>query len=392
MDHGAFNSQLLLNGTDGESRGESPHNHHILIIDDEPVTTAVVGRWLERAGYNRITPSNDASTVLPLIAAQQPDLVLLDVVMPPFNGLDILAEIRERYGWMPLPVIILTAETDLATRRRALTLGATDFLTKPVDEVELLLRVRNALILKAHHDHLKSHTELLEEAVKARTATLLRAQEEIIHCLAQAGEYRDSDTGRHVIRVGRYAGVIARQLGLSNDFTELLQQAAPLHDVGKIGVPDDILLKPGPLSEAQIAVMREHCLLGKRICEPEAFHHDHDRRSVLPVLRLASEICLTHHERWDGSGYPQGLAGEQIPIAARITAVADAFDAMSQKRAYKAPLPLERCLERIQEGSGTHFDPAVVAAFMASLDQILAVYMELSDDSHAAIAQVAEMA
>src|SRR6185369_12553275 len=288
----------------------------------------------------------------------------------------LLRDLRAEKQFAHLPVLILTAMDDSDTKARALNLGATDFLAKPVDPTELIPRVRNSLVLKAHHDHLQTYASRLEQEVRARTAELEASRQQIIHCLARAAEFRDNETGRHVIRVGRYAGIIARELGFEESAAEMLEQAALLHDVGKIGVPDAILLKPGKLDADEIESMQKHCGFGKRIFEgmtsqESAAYRSHttvgskivqDCRA--PLLDLASRIALTHHEKWDGTGYPLGLAGEDIPLEGRITAVADVFDALSSKRPYKPAFPLEKCLAILEEGRGQHFDPTVLDAFL----------------------------
>ena len=214
---------------------------------------------------------------------------------------------------------------------------------------------------------------------------------ELIHCLARAAEYRDCETGRHVVRVGRYAGIIARQMGLEEETVELLEHAAPLHDMGKIGIPDDILLKPGKLAPDEFELMQKHCGFGRHTFEPMAADawrtlksHTFLGEAIMdtpssPVIQFAAEIALTHHERWDGSGYPLGLAGEDIPLSGRITAVADVFDALSSRRPYKPAMPLDKCLTILEEGRAKHFDPKILDAFFASKEQIVSIMVQLAD-------------
>ncbi len=247
-----------------------------------------------------------------------------------------------------IPVIILTANDDRATRLEALNRGATDFLQKPVDPSELAARVRNLLMVKAYHDHLRNHSRTLEDAVRARTMELEDSRRDVIRCLARAAEFRDDDTGHHVLRVGRYARLIGAELGLDPAYLEVLESAAQLHDVGKIGIPDAILLKAGPLTPEEVERMRKHCNHGKRIIELRREEegarwraHTEIGARILEsghsdVLKLAMRIALTHHERWDGTGYPLGLAGEDIPLEGRITAVADVFDALEQSTTLQA--------------------------------------------------------
>jgi putative two-component system response regulator len=363
----------------------------IMIVDDEPINIKVVQRHLTQAGYR-----NFLSTTLPvkaaeMIVANEPDVILLDIVMPIVSGLDILANIRADARLAHIPVIILTASDDRETRVQALNLGATDLLSKPVDVIELLPRVRNALLVKSHHNHLVHYAEELQRQVAERTAELTRSRLEVIHCLGRAAEYRDNETGSHVVRVGRYAGIIARRLGLTPQHVELVELAAPLHDMGKLGIPDAILLKPGKLSPDEFTAMKEHCRLGGRTFEPlsdgewESYrHHPSIGEKILdvaasPILEMAARIALSHHEKWNGQGYPTGLRGEDIPIEGRITAVADVFDALSSHRPYKPAFPPASCFAILEEGRGQHFDPRVLDAFFACREEIMVVRTELSD-------------
>jgi putative two-component system response regulator len=362
-----------------------------MIVDDEPINIKVVRRYLMQSGYRNFFTTTLPVQAAEMIVANDPDVILLDIVMPAVSGLDILANIRADPRLSHIPVIILTASDDRETRVQALNLGATDLLSKPVDIVELLPRVRNALLVKAHHNHLVHHAEELKRQVAQRTAELSRSRLEVIHCLGRAAEYRDNETGRHVMRVGRYVGIIARQLQLTPCQVELLELAAPLHDLGKLGVPDAILLKPGKLSPAEFEIMQEHCRLGERTFEPlsnsdwEAYrHHSWLGGKILevaasPILEMAARIALTHHEKWNGKGYPAGLAREEIPIEGRITAVADVFDALSSARPYKPAFPTERCFAIMEDGRSEHFDPRVLDAFFACRDEICKVRTELSD-------------
>ncbi len=363
----------------------------ILIVDDEPINLQVARKHLLLAGYKQFVLTADSTEVMALVEQERPDLLLLDIMMPGVSGLELLRAIRAREDLAHLPILILTALDDREIKSEALSAGATDFLTKPVDPTELLPRVRNALAIKAHHDHLQNYACELERAVRARTAELEESRLEIIRCLARAAEYRDNETGRHVLRVSRYAGIIARELGLERELVELLEQAAMLHDVGKIGIPDSILLKPGKLDPEEIELMQKHCGYGKRIFQPmtsdefQAYaSHTTLGASIIkpcraPVLDLAARIALTHHEKWDGSGYPIGLAGEDIPLEGRITAVADVFDALSSKRPYKPAFPLDRCFAIMEEGRDSHFDPRVLDAFFARRGDIIRVQIDHAD-------------
>jgi putative two-component system response regulator len=365
----------------------------ILLVDDEPINIKVVRKYLSDVGYADFCSTSNPAEVIPLMIRSTPDLVLLDVVMPKFSGLDVLAAIRSDADLAYVPVVMLTALEDRETKCQALQLGATDFLAKPVDPSELVSRVRSALLVKAHQDHLRNYATELEQMVQQRTAQLAASHRQIVHCLARAAEFRDDETGRHVVRVGEYAAVIANQLGWSETACQMLRQAAQLHDVGKIGIPDAILTKPGKLTPEEYAVIQKHCGYGKQVfdsltdSEWSAYRRHTELGGQLlagcgsELLDTAAEIALTHHERWDGSGYPIGLAGEDIPIAGRITAVADVFDAISTSRPYKKALPMEQCFTILREGRGTHFDPQVLDAFFSARDEIVRIQIRYAETS-----------
>ncbi|HEV2971707.1 MAG TPA: HD domain-containing phosphohydrolase [Pirellulales bacterium] len=363
----------------------------IMLVDDEPVNVKVVQKHLKIAGYQHFVTSTDPVPVMEMIAREMPDVILIDVMMPVISGLDILRMVREDERLAHIPMIVLTAADNTETRMEALNLGATDFLGKPLNTAELVVRVRNALLIKAHHDHLKGYAEELEHQVRRRTAELARSRLELIHCLGRVAEYRDNETGRHVIRVGRYAEIIAWKLGLDEPTIELIAHAAPLHDMGKVGIPDNILLKPDKLTPDEFEIMKRHVVFGKHAFEPMSPNEWRTFKSHTflgemimdvessPIIAMAAQIALTHHEKWDGTGYPAGLAGDDIPLGGRITAVADVFDALSSKRPYKPAFPLEKCFTVIKEGSGTHFDPRIVEAFLSCREDVVQIQIELAD-------------
>ena len=311
--------------------------------------------------------------------------------MPEVSGLEILAEMRGDRSLRMIPVLILTAANDSKTKLRALRLGASDFLAKPVDPSELSLRVENVLSVKAYQDHLARYSERLEEQVRVRTEELEHSRQEAIHCLARAGEYRDDDTGHHVTRVGRYSALIADELGFPAEAVELIEQAAQLHDVGKIGIPDSILYKPGKLDPLEYEIIQGHCEIGRKIINPA----DHEKSVGLeshtsignqimgatssPVLRLAAVIASSHHEKWDGTGYPLGLVGDAIPIEGRIVAVADVFDALSSSRPYKKAYSIDRCVQILSDGRNTHFDPRVLDAFLRRINEASLIHQRYVD-------------
>ena len=377
----------------GSAESHSPDDLRlakIMIVDDEPINLKVAKKYLMLEGYQNFVTTTDSSSAVDLVGRENPDLLLLDIMMPHVSGLDILQALRANPRWLHLPVVILTAADDQPTKRRALELGANDFLGKPVDPTDLVPRIHNVLTVKRHHEHLQRYSQELEAEVLRRTAELARSRQEVIHCLARAAEFRDDDTGRHVLRVGRYARVIAEELGWTGDLSTF-EQAAQLHDIGKIGVPDSILLKPGKLTPEEFEIMQKHAGYGRRITQTLPDHEANVLRGHTelgsrlldstdsPILALAAIISLSHHEKWDGSGYPLGLAGEDIPLEGRITAVADVFDALSSKRPYKPPFPMEKCLQILEEGRGKHFDPAVLDAFLRRRQEILRTQICFAD-------------
>ena len=359
----------------------------VMIIDDEPSTAIVVKKYLKKAGFTKLSVETDSTKAAERITTEVPDILLLDVHMPGVSGLEILEQIREVDETSTMPVIFLTSSTDTDLRVMALNLGANDFLSKPVVVSELVARVKNTLLAKAHVDLLAGYSSQLERQVESRTAELVASRREAIQCLARAAELRDDITGKHVIRVGRYAAIIARELGYDPQAIIDLEHAAQLHDVGKIGIPDAILNKPDSLSNDEYEMMKNHCRTGSKIISGENLDEIQTLAQIRnivgecssPVMRLAALVAETHHEKWDGSGYPHGLAGEEIPVEGRITAICDVFDAVSTKRPYKNAYPIDECFQIILKGSGTHFDPRVVEAFFRCRDEILEAFEELKD-------------
>ena len=373
-------------------RQRAPRDAKVMIIDDEPANISVVKAYLAEEGFDNFITTTESRSALGMIHEKNPDIVLLDINMPEVSGLEILEELQRDDMLSLIPTVILTASTDSQTKLEALRFGAADFLAKPVDPSELILRFENVLAVKAYQDHLAEYSEKLEKQVRLRTAELVRSRQEAIHCLARAGEYRDDDTGHHVTRVGRYSALIARQLGFPEEAVELIEQAAQLHDVGKIGIPDAVLHKPGKLDPQEFEIIQDHCSIGRRIINP--LSHEESIRlkshtsvgmqimgsTTSPVLKLAAVIASTHHEKWDGSGYPKGLAGNAIPIEGRIVAVADVFDALSSSRPYKDAFPIEKCIQILVEGRGTHFDPRVLDAFLARKEEAIKVRSDYDGD------------
>jgi putative two-component system response regulator len=326
----------------------------ILIVDDEESNVRLLERILYRGGYRRLEVVTDPRLVLEILARYQPDLILLDLHMPRLDGFGVL----ELLGMLVppgayLPVLVLTADVTKEAKRKALAGRAHDFLTKPFDAEEVLLRIRNMLHTRWLHVQLREQNDDLEARVRERTRDSEQAQIETFERLALAAEYRDDETGQHTRRVGRMTGLIAAELGLPTDEVRLIERAAALHDLGKIGVPDAILLKPGRLEPAEFDVVKTHTEIGARILSG----------SSSPLLRMAEQIAGTHHERWDGGGYA-GLARLQIPLVSRITAVSDTFDAITNDHPHKAARSAAEAAEEIRRVRGQQFDPDAVDAFL----------------------------
>jgi putative two-component system response regulator len=327
----------------------------ILIVDDQIPNIDLLERILIRAGYKQILSTSDPIKFISIFKEFNPDIILMDLHMPKLNGIDLLHATKE---WMNesdyIPVLILTADISVESKRGALAAGAKDFISKPLDKTEVLLRINNLLETRMLHKRLKSQNLNLEQKVRERTLMLEKTQEESLELLAIATEYRDDETGKHTQRVGELSAKLAQRLGYDNNEVDLIRYAAPLHDVGKIGIPDSILLKPGKLTEEEFETIKKHTLIGKDILS----------KSQFPTFILASKICMTHHENWDGSGYPLQLKGDNIPMVGQIVSIVDMFDAMTHKRPYKEAWTIECAIEEIRKLSGTKFNPKIVEAFI----------------------------
>jgi putative two-component system response regulator len=339
----------------------------ILIVDDEPANIQLLSEILRTDGYARLHSTTDPLEALDLYRELQPDLVLLDIRMPQLDGLEVLRRLQRIELGHYTPVLVLTGKTDLATRLQALEGGARDFVAKPFERHEILARIHHQVEIRLLHKVILQQNEELTAAMDVRTLELHAMRLEVLQRLGRAAEYRDNETGMHIERMSRIAGLVSAELGLSPQLGDLILNASPMHDIGKIGVPDSVLLKPGKLDEDEWKVMRTHTTIGGGILSGGA----------TPLLQLAESIALTHHEWWDGSGYPNGLRGETIPIEGRICAVSDVLDALTSERPYKRAWPLDEAIDCIRGESGTHFDPAVVEALTAvlpSVGEILTTY------------------
>ena len=346
------------------------HDAKILIVDDNPSNVALLEAVLEEEEYENLFSTTDPFQVLPLYLEHQFDLILLDIRMPGMSGIEVLQQLSEVARDEYLPVIVLTAQTDQATRQQALEAGAKDFVTKPFEDWEVLLRIQNTLQTRLYFIRQIVRADLLESEVIKRTAEIRETQFEIVQRLGAAGELRDNETGAHVKRMSHMCSLLASKCGLGTDFSTLLLYASTMHDVGKIGIPDSILLKPGKLNPEEWQIMQQHPKIGARIIGK------HDSK----IITLARETALYHHEKWDGSGYPHGIAGDEIPVSARIAAISDVFDALTSDRPYKQAWSVEEAVAEIQAESGKHFEPVLVELFVDNLPGIIAIKNRYVDE------------
>ena len=343
----------------------------VLIVDDDPVSLQFLSDALASLPDIQVRAFEHGAALLEAARAERPDLIITDMQMPEVDGLAILRAFASA-GYEPaVPIVVITGSANREARRQALQLGASDFLAKPLDQDEIRVRCRNLVNLTRAQRALSDRAAWLAEEVRRATATVVAREHETIFRLARAAEYRDWETGTHIRRIAECCRLIAERLGLPADLREDLYLAAPLHDVGKLGIPDHILRKPSRLSPEEYITMQRHTVIGHALLDDSPSH----------LLRLGAEIALTHHERFDGSGYPHGLAGTAIPLVGRIVAVTDVFDALISSRPYKAPWPREEARALILRGAGSEFDPDCVDAFMAEWDPILLAAERWSDEA-----------
>jgi len=347
----------------------------ILIVDDNEQIREIIGEMLESFGYE-YEMASDGIEALAKVKLDV-DLVLCDVIMPKMDGFEVVRRIRNQNEFRDLPIIMVTSLASKEDRLRAVESGANDFIVKPIDPTELKVRTDSLLRMKEIQDIIKRHKEELEQKVQKRTESLRKTLDEMVDAqrktyeayldtiqrLAIAAEYRDEGTAAHIMRMSHYTAVIAEGLKFSPGEVEIILHASPMHDVGKIGIPDGILLKKGKLDEEEWDVMRQHTTIGSQILSG----------SSSELLKEGEMIAMSHHEKWDGSGYPNGLKGEDIPLCGRISAVADVFDALTTKRPYKEAMGNEEAFEIIRKGQNSHFDPKIVDVFFKQLDKILEV-------------------
>jgi putative two-component system response regulator len=342
----------------------------ILVVDDEDRNLRLMKLLLTSFGYDVLTASN-GEEALEMVHDIPPDVILLDIMMPKMDGFEVAKQLKREEETKIIPIVMVTALNGVEDRVKALEAGADDFLNKPVDKTELRARVQSLVKVKAYNDHMQNYQKELEAEVAKRTIQLRQALkklkevslESIFH-LCRAAEYKDENTGDHIKRMSHYASAVARKMGLNKQTVEDLLYTAPMHDAGKIGIPDHILLKPSKLNNKEWETMKQHTIVGAQILAG----------SGAKFIKLAETIALTHHERWDGSGYPKGLKGSKIPLIGRIAAIADVFDALTSKRPYRMqPFSLEEAFNYIKEGRGRHFDPKVVDAFFATKNEIVLI-------------------
>lgn len=335
----------------------------ILVVDDEPANLKLLRLMLQHAGYTQITLMDDPRQVAARCRQAPPDLILLDLNMPHLDGFGVMAQLQHLDPAPACPVLVLTAQCGQEVLLRALNAGANDFLHKPFNRHELLARVHNLLLAEMARQRLQRDRSTLEHLVHEKSDQVHRLQVDVVQRLAHAAELRDTETGAHVLRMSQTSALLAQALGWDDPACELLRHASPMHDIGKIGIPDGILRKPGALTPEEREVMQTHTTVGAALLSG----------SDDALMRMARDIALNHHEKWDGTGYPRGLAGTAIPESARIVAVADVFDALTSERPYKPAWPVAQAVDFMREQAGHHFDPNILHRFLAVLPQVQAI-------------------
>ncbi|MBK7898647.1 MAG: response regulator [Azonexus sp.] len=343
--------------------------HTVLIIDDNDINLTLAKALVQRLGDCQPLTFDRPREALEWCRANEADLVVVDYMMPDMDGLQFIAAFRALPGREDIPILMVTANDQRDIRYEALEGGANDFLNKPIDRVEFSARARNMLALRSSRKFLADRAHHLEVLVEERTAAIREREKELIVRISRAAEFRDPETGAHIQRMAHYSHLIAQTLGLPERDCRLILEAAPMHDVGKIGIPDYILLKPGRLTPEEFEIMKGHARLGYELLTG----------SGSAVLQAGAQIACSHHEKFDGSGYPGGLVGPAIPLFGRIVAVADVFDALTSERPYKKAWSLDDAAKFLRDGAGKHFDPDCVEAFLRSWEQALAIHQRFRD-------------
>ena len=337
----------------------------IQIIDDNATNLLLFSRLAQSLGDDLdVAVYLSPVEALASCAENLPDVVLVDYMMPEIDGLEYIRRFRAMAGTADVPLVMVTAAHQRNIQHEALDLGASDFLTKPIDPAEFRARLRNLVALRKNYLRLRNHNVSLTAEVRKAMQMVCERERELVVRLSRAAEFRDPETGGHILRMSHYCQLIARQISLSDEECDMILQASPMHDVGKLGTPDVILLKPGKLDPEEFRIMRQHAEIGYTILSG----------SNSPLVQAAAEITLSHHEKYDGTGYPQGLKGNEIPLFGRITAVADVFDALTSVRPYKAAWSLDRARSYLEANAGLHFDPVMVDAFMSRWDEVLGIH------------------
>ncbi len=357
----------------------------VLLVDDSPDNLVLMNDLLK--DLYKVKVANSGEKALRIAATgQPPDVVLLDVMMPEMDGYEVCRRLKADPATRDIPIIFLTAKSEVEDERLGLELGAVDYITKPISPPITLARVRNHLKLKEHADFLRDQNEFLEQEVRERTREVVAIQDVTILAMASMAETRDSETGNHIRRTQFYVKALAERLKghprfsavLSENYINLLFKSAPLHDIGKVGIPDRILLKPGRFEPHEFEIMKTHTTLGRAAIE----HAERSLGTPMAFLSIAKEIAFSHQEKWDGSGYPEGLAGETIPVSARLMAVADVYDALISRRVYKDGMSHEQAVQIIIEGKGKHFDPDMIDAFIGLQEEFRAIAARFHDTDH----------
>ncbi len=364
---------------------ESQPKPTILVVDDTPENIELLCDVLDAKYRTRIAVNGERALKI-AFSDNKPDLILLDIMMPGMSGYEVCQALKANPATRDIPVIFVTAMSEIADEEKGLELGAVDYLTKPISPPIVLARVKTHLAMKSVQDFLRDQNKFLETEIGKRTLELIALQDVTIHAMASLAETRDNETGNHIRRTSLYVKALAEKLSthprfgyfLTEKNIELLFKSAPLHDIGKVGIPDRILLKPGRFEPHEFEIMKTHTTLGR----DAILAAEKELGIEVPFLKYAKEIAYSHQEKWDGSGYPQGLAGDAIPISARLMAVADVYDALISKRVYKEGMPHEKAVEIIVQGKGSHFDPDMVDAFLALQDEFRAIAIRYADTDH----------
>ncbi|MCW8929164.1 MAG: response regulator [Gammaproteobacteria bacterium] len=345
------------------------YESNILVVDDNPVNINLLEQILKMQGYSNIFSTTDPTSVVSLYKENIYDLILLDLNMPILDGFGVMDALSEFIQEDYLPVIVITAFNDQDTCKQSLSKGARDFITKPFDHIEVSHRIYNMLEVRVLYKQHYEQEKILQQKVKQRTLQLEQTNIDIIRRLGQASEYRDNETGMHIVRMSMACEKLTRALGYDEEFSHNMLEASPLHDLGKIGIPDEILLKNGKLDGEQWTIMKTHTTIGFELLS----------NNQSSIMSLAQSIALNHHEKWDGTGYPSGLKGENIPIEARIASICDVFDALTSVRPYKQPWPLEEVVDYIKANSGSHFDPQITSVFIDLIPELIELRKQYSD-------------